>query len=62
MSALKSQLTRDIVRFLLEERASAVSPDARDALGVAAECVSAALLGDSCVDAAARACCQAIRR
>lgn len=48
MTALKSQLTRDIVRFLLEERASAVSPDARDALGVAAECVSAALLGDSC--------------
>jgi tetratricopeptide (TPR) repeat protein len=46
--ALKSQLTRDIVRFLLEERACATSDDARDALGVAAECVSAALLGADC--------------
>jgi tetratricopeptide (TPR) repeat protein len=47
MSSLKVQLTRDIVRYLLEERAAATSDDARDALGVAAECVSAALLCDA---------------
>lgn len=47
MSSLKAQLTRDIVRYLLEERAAATSDDARDALGVAAECVSAALLCDA---------------
>lgn len=44
---LKAQLARDIVRFLLEERAAPdTSDEARDALAVAAECVGAALLNE----------------